>query len=259
MSRQLSVKRFISVNRNLSQRLERLFPCNRPDDLAILYSDAVVDYLGQIPQSSRVVDLGAGRRVIYADQVRQNFCVELVGIDVDSAELKLNQDLDRAIATDVLTEGFPDGTQDAAMITSMMVLEHVVDLETTARQIFAALRPGGFTVHMFSGRNAPFAVINRLLPEALSTAVLATILPEKDDECGFHAFYDRTDPLTAREVFKAAGFEQVNLELRYRFSPYLAFFVPAFVVARVWETILERLNLKSFASYILLTAYKPGL
>jgi hypothetical protein len=62
------------------------------------------------------------------------------------------------------------GTFD--VVTSRWAAEHMPDGRAFHRQVFDMLRPGGAAVHLFPTLYSPVFLLNRILPSALSTALL---------------------------------------------------------------------------------------
>ena len=106
-------------------------------------------------------------------------------LDIDEAELaKAPAVYDRRICADATmpTLAFTSLVGNAAfdLVYSHMFLEHVTDADQVHRNIFAALRPGGFCVHAYPiNNNIPLA-INYVLPEALSRGVVRMVQPSRD-------------------------------------------------------------------------------
>jgi hypothetical protein len=107
---------------------------------------------------------------------------------------------------------------------------------------------------MFAGRYSLFAIANRLLPDAVAKRLLYVLRPESVDVGGFVTYYDRTNARAIRGVFERAGFTDVRTETSYEVSQYFHFFFPAFVLARLWETLLDLAGLEDAGSFVLLTA-----
>jgi SAM-dependent methyltransferase len=243
--------RFIAFNRRLSMTLNRVWPY----PLAGTFWDRYVERARGLALKAappKAVDVGAGRTTPYA--VGGLPGVELVGLDILPEDLEANAQLDRRVAHDLLSGSMPAEAQDAGLITSRMVLEHIADQDTFAAELYASLAPGGRTIHLFAGKYSLFAILNRLLPDALAKRMLYVLRPESVDVGGFVTYYDRTNAGAIREVFERAGFSSVQTEVSYEVSQYFHFLFPAFVAARLWETLLDRAGRQDAGSFVLLTA-----
>jgi SAM-dependent methyltransferase len=75
---------------------------------------------------------------------------------------------------------------------SHMFLEHIRDQKGLHRQVFKALKPGGYAIHFYpSRRNLPL-FINSILPEGITRWMVALAQPDRDlegNEGKFPAYY----------------------------------------------------------------------
>jgi SAM-dependent methyltransferase len=95
-------------------------------------------------------------------------------------------------------------------ICSRMVNEHVRDGAAYYRNVYRALKPGGVTAHAFSTLYALPFVVNRLMPEAVSSVLLDVFAPrDRHQHEKFKAYYSWSRGPTARQQrrFESLGFE----------------------------------------------------
>ena len=248
-------QRFLDANHALCRLLDRVWPYPLGATFWVRYEDLCADCAAKA-EPARVVDVGAGRMTPYATRLSLA-SVEVIGVDILSEDLEANQELTVRIKRDIATQGMPEEAGNAGLITSRMVLEHIPDQDRFAAELFRSLASDGRIVHLFAARYSLFATLNRLLPEGTSQKVLFRLRPESADIGGFETFYDRTHALAAEEVFRRAGFVDVETAISYQVSQYFHFFFPLFVVARLWETMLHALGLKNLGSFVLLSARRP--
>lgn len=137
-----------------------------------------------------ILDVGAGCR----PTVPRYRCPEgcrYVGLDFSRAELEKAPagGYDDAIVADA-TEHINslDGSFD--LVLSYLVLEHVASLPEAFNNIRSYLVPGGKFLAYFSGTFSAFGLANRVLPSAVSAALLKSLLG-RDHETVFPAFYDQ--------------------------------------------------------------------
>jgi len=249
------LRRFIDLNRRLCLLLDRIWPY----PLASSFWSSYVERAGEAARTAappRVIDVGAGRETPYAMLVAGQ-PLELIGVDVIAEDMEANGTLTRRVVSDIVVDGLPADVHGAGLVTSRMVLEHIPDLDRFASEILAATAPGGRSIHLFAGRYSLFAVLNRLLPDEVSRRLLFALRPESAEVGGFVTYYDRTHPPAAEGVFRQAGFTDVHTDVSYQVSQYMHFFFPLFVVARIWETVVHRLQIASLGSFVLLTARRP--
>ena len=202
-----------------------------------------------------VVDVGGGRHCPFA--TGRPAGTRIIAVDVSAEELRGNTDVDEVrVADGSRALPFPDGSVD--LITSRSVLEHLPDLPAFFAEAARVLRPGGEMVHTFPCRYAPFAVLNRALPGAVTRRALRTFLdPSAAGYHGFPAVYDRCYPAAVRAALAANGFVVRDMRLSYYQSAYFAFFVPAYVLSCAYEVTVRRLGVRDLCAYMLLHAYRP--
>jgi SAM-dependent methyltransferase len=151
-----------------------------------------------------VLEIGAGANPTLSPDPGVRYVVN----DVDPDELaKAGPGYDTLLG-DISAPGWST-PEPFDVIFSRMVNEHVADGETYYRNIYAALRPGGLTVHCFSTLYALPFVINRALPESVSHLVLDKTKPRDEEHHGkFKAYYAWSRGPTKRNIarFESLGF-----------------------------------------------------
>ena len=99
------------------------------------------------------------------------------------------------------------------LVCSRMVNEHVQDGQKYYANIFRALRPGGITAHAFSTLYSFPFVVNRVMPEVVSSFLLNTFTPrDRHQHEKFRAYYSWSRGPTAKQVsrFESLGFEVLS-------------------------------------------------
>lgn len=210
--------------------------------------------LAALPPGSRAVDLGGGRRCVYASVLRNRSSVNLVAVDVSAEELALNTDVDETIVAEAGYLPFPDSSID--LILSRTVLEHVPDVPQAAREMARVTRPGGTSLHFLPGRNALFAVAARTLPFGPLLRLLHAVSPTTRGEVEFEVHYDHCHPVAIERAFRAAGFREVRVETCWAASGYFEPFVPLFLLVSAYEAIVRTLGVKRLASYMIVHAQR---
>jgi SAM-dependent methyltransferase len=252
------IRRFLSWNQRRSEAVARRWPYY---GRGLSINDEYIEIAGAISNSgvSRVVDVGAGRSTPYVDTLspESRRRVTVVGVDVLPEDLRANAALDERVTADVVSDGLPSNVTGADLVTSRMVAEHVEDLDRFAAETFAALAPGGRTVHLFAARYSIFAILNRILSDDAARRILYYLRPATEDVGGFVTHYDRTHFAGAKRAFEGAGFSDVRITVSYNVSSYFGFFLPFFVLARLFENALRWLRLRNLGAYVLLEATKP--
>jgi 2-polyprenyl-6-hydroxyphenyl methylase/3-demethylubiquinone-9 3-methyltransferase len=169
--------------------------------------------------------------------------------------MQVNSALDERLVADISEElPLPDRSVD--LMTSRSVLEHLRDTEAFVIESARVTRVGGYAVHAFPSRFAPFAFANRLLPNRLSRRVLESLFPWARGVLGFPAFYDRCYPSAMTGLFEQAGFKVREMRVSYAQADYLSFFVPLYVLAAVYDELAGLTRVPDLAASALLVAQR---
>jgi 2-polyprenyl-6-hydroxyphenyl methylase/3-demethylubiquinone-9 3-methyltransferase len=129
------------------------------------------------------------------------------------------------------------GPADGDLVLCQATLEHVADTAGAIHGLASFARPGGRIAIFVPCRNAPFAILNRLLPERWKQRLLFALFPSKaTGHDGFPAFYDRCTP-TAFAALGSANGLQIAWQQAFWTSSYFYIFVPAYLLWRVGQLI----------------------
>ena len=147
------------------------------------------------------------------------------------------------------------------LIFSKMVNEHVKSGKDYYGNIFNALNPGGRTFHLFSTLYAFPFLVNRIVPEGISSALLSTFNPRDDYHLAkFKAYYSWSRGPTKSMIrrFQSVGYEVVR---------YHGFFGHAYYKKRLGllhrcevakANLLVKFPINALTSYALLELRRPG-
>jgi SAM-dependent methyltransferase len=247
---------FIDRNKALCTWIEERLPTAFTRSLLYRHELAVAETMNRRP-GVVVVDIGGGRSAPFARHRRDPQAALIVGIDILPAQLAENRSIDLRIAADA-SRSLPLRDASVDVIATRSVLEHLSASGTIFAEIHRVLRPGGFCLHVFPTGYAPFALINRLLPNTLSRRLLHGLFPEWASECGFPAYYsDCHFPEIVRR-HAAAGFSIARIEFRYYQSIYFKFFVPFYLISLLYDLALYALDVRRLACQILIVGRKPA-
>jgi ubiquinone/menaquinone biosynthesis C-methylase UbiE len=204
-----------------------------------------------------VVDVGGGKACPFAHFRKEGSRTRIVAVDCSEEELRENEDVDEKVVADV-TRGlpFPDASVD--MVVSRSVLEHLRDVRSFVAEARRVLKEGGYFIHLFPCRFAPFAVINRALPHAVSRKILYSLVPETKGIGGFPAVYRDCYHSAMRRVLEDGGFEIEEMITSYYQSPYFSFFLPLYLLSAAYEALVRALGAKNLCAYLLVVAKKAG-
>ena len=172
---------------------------------------------GSLQPGVAILDVGGGRRPTIAPTERPEG-THYVGLDSSGAELETAApgSYDEKVVADAGTF-VPDLVERFDLIVAWQVLEHLRDLPAAASAFHRYARSGAMCVACLSGRNAAFAVANRILP-TLAASRLVARLRSRPLETVFPAYYDHCDPRGLRESF--ASWDEIEVIPLWRGADY---------------------------------------
>lgn len=230
---------FVKINRRISGAFDRHF-------LPRWYSvDGNRDFVdefapGFLRPDMRIYDVGGGKRPFLSPDQKKELKAYVIGLDIDGNELARAPEgaYDETIATDICRFR---GTGDADLVICQALLEHVKDNDAAFQSLGSLLKPGGMLLIFVPSRNAAFARLNMLLPEAWKKSLLFYIYPDTRHAQGFPSFYDRCTPRDFMELAQRNRLELRNS--RYYFvSSYFSFFFPIYFIWRLWILLFRALR-----------------
>lgn len=147
-----------------------------------------------------VLDVGPGRNPTIVPSARPPG-TWYVGLDASEHELRAAPDgsYDETVVGDAEVP-VPGLIGRFDVIVSWYVLEHIRHLDRAAAVFYSYARPGGWFVACLAGRNAVFAVANRMLPPPIAARLVAR-LRDRPLESVFRTHYDHCTDRGLREAF----------------------------------------------------------
>ena len=205
---------------------------------------------GQVPRL-RGVDIGIGTGLVAREAVKlTGDPARVVGVD-PSVGMMSQADLPGVQLIEGRAEAipFPDASFD--FLSMGYALRHISDIDAAFREFHRVLKPGGWFIHLFPGRNAPFAVASRLLPDRLKQRLVHGLHPETVGTHRFHTWYDRCYSSAFRRLLEEHGFTVEQEVISYYQSHYFGFFVPLYLLSILWEFVLMALRARDSAATLL--------
>lgn len=245
---------FLDSNRKLCDTIECRLPQAKVD-MSELYDKTVAHYMnaesGQI-----VVDIGGGKSCRFARYRNPDANARIIAVDICGDEMRENEDVDEKRVGDV-TKTLPLERGEANLVVSCWLLEHLESLEDFVSESGRVLESGGYFIHLFPSKFAPFALINQALPRGVAKRILNFVVPESKRLSGFPAYYDNCCYSSIVPLMEKHGFEVVDARPGYhQQSTYFNFFVPVFLINALYEMAAQALGMKNLCAYILLVARK---
>ncbi len=246
---------FVRANTAASRVIERRLPQARTNPRT-RYAERVAAAMAAFEAPGLVVDVGGGKACPFAALRRPGSGARIVAVDVSDEELRHNADVDETIVADIVRE-LPFRAGEARLVVSSSVLEHLPDTRSFIANCRTVLEEEGLTIHLFPGRWAPFAMLNRVLPRGVSRRLLHSLMPGSEGIQGFPAYYDECSAPAMRRLLEREGFHLLELQAGYYQADYFAFFLPLYVLSALYELLLYAFGLEALAANVLVVARKP--
>jgi SAM-dependent methyltransferase len=249
---------FIAANQRLSKAVEHWLPVKFTRHIQSLYKYAVAELVNR--RSGQIVlDVGGGKECpflpfVYAPQTHL-----IIALDLSEEELRRNGQLKLKVVADAAAQRFPFRDRLVDLVVSRSVVEHIRDNEAFFKNCARVLRPGGVMIHAFPGRFAPFALLNRLLPNPVGRRLVGWLHPEwrEEENYGFLAFYDHCSYAGMRDLLDRNGFINARFNHLYYQSVYFNFCFPLFLIMLVYDLVAAALGIRNLSSGIVVSAERP--
>lgn len=202
-----------------------------------------------------VLDIGAGRRPTIAAAARPQG-ITYVGLDPAREELELAPpgSYDEIVAASA--ESDIAGLHDRFdLIVSWQALEHVENMRAVGANFHSYAKPNGAFVGLLSGRNAAYALANRLLPGPIGARLVAR-LRDRPLETVFPAHYDLCTADGLREAF--AGWASVDVLALFHGADYFDRAAPLQRAYLRFENWAERSNRENLATHYVVSTRRGG-
>ncbi len=192
-----------------------------------------------VHKHGRVYDVGGGKHPCISVEFKRERMLSVIGLDIDKHELEQAPSgiYDEMLESDITTHR---GEGDADVILCHTLLEHVKSVEAAFKGIESILKPGGRAVLFVPSRNAVYARLNLILPEALKKRLLYIIFPQTLEHQGFKSYYDCCTPRDFKRIAEKYGLE-LEEERIYFLSAYFSFFFPFYLCWRGWVVFFRML------------------
>lgn len=219
------------------------------------YGDALKHIVATYPDAA-ILELGAGRRPSFTLEEMPSTIDSYTVNDISAEELAL------------LPVGYDmacfDVSGDASnfsdhydVVFSRFLAEHVPDGYAMHRNVHQVLRDGGVSFHLIPTLYAVPFVINKFLPERLTSWVLAKFAPRRAINPKFPAHYSMCygDPAKMGRVLSEIGYRKV--EVRNFYGHFYYEKIPVLRSVHKWfSNLAAKRNWTALSSYAYIKAYK---
>jgi SAM-dependent methyltransferase len=133
--------------------------------------------------------VGGGANPVFSMQFVNDHRLDCTVLDISRAELEKAPKGYKKLIQDIEAVDFIPADQFDLVVTKMMA-EHLRNGKQFHKNIFSMLKPGGLAVHYFPTLYALPFLVNKLLPESLSSFLLDIFTPRDRYQTGkFPAYY----------------------------------------------------------------------
>lgn len=222
----------------------------------------VVRRLAGGPAVQRVCELGAGAKPLLSLEFLAEHALDCVLVDISPRELAKAPDGYVKVVADAASDEYqPDCLFD--LVFSRVVAEHVADPRALHQNVWRLLRPGGQAAHFFPTLYWPPFVVNRVLPEGISSRLLRVLQPGREPEghsAKFPAYYRWCRGPLRRQVrrLEATGFEVEEYGAFFGQLGYWAKLPPLAALDRAVAVRLVKRPMPWLTSYAYVVLRKDG-
>ena len=219
------------------------------------YGDTLKAVVATFPHAD-VLELGAGRRPSFTLDEMPSSIQSYTVNDISPEELAL------------LPEGYDEACFDVSgdasnfrdhydVVFSRFLAEHVPDGYAMHRNVHQVLRPGGVAFHLIPTLYAMPFVINKLLPERLTSWVLAKLSPRRAINPKFPAHYSACygNPEKMMRMLAKIGYSKI--EIRNFYGHFYYEKIPGLRNVHRWfSDLAAKRNWVLLSTYAYIKAYK---
>jgi hypothetical protein len=201
----------------------------------------------EVKYSNIILELGgASRPMLHKEDERYKY----VGIDIDSSfDSEKYYDL---YFCQSIEKSFP---LKADLIFSKYLMEHVRNVEISFLNQYEALSSNGKAIHLYPLGFHPFSIANKLLGNENVKKLIPFIKKGSEGYTGYPAFYTLGNSYSLEKFFIKKG---IKAEFYYHYGAvdYFSFFFPFALVITLFNFLCKILNLKFFASNVIVVFSK---
>lgn len=241
------LKKFIQLNKNLSNRLARRSPHYFSGDVSTIEFEKILKNEIESRNHPKVLEVGGADRPFLA----KNKKYQLHGLDIDpngnnseqydcyelqSIEYSLNETYD--------------------VIYSITLLEHVKNNKKAISVMSSALNADGVQVHYVPNKYHPYAILLRIIGNKSQRYLIKLLKPEAILVSGYKAYFDKCSPQQMADELIKNGQKILLIKAFYRANDYFNFFLPLYVLISGFENICRKYDWILFSSGYIIVACK---
>ncbi len=163
-------------------------------------------------QPQVICDIGGGKNPLLAVDYLRKHQLECTILDISRDELDKAPTGYRKLLQNIEALEFHINSQ-FDFVYSRMLAEHIHNGLAFHKNVYAMLKPGGIAVHLFPTLFAMPFLINKIMPEGISSVLLDIFAPrDRNHRAKFRAYYNRCyGPIPAMiKMLESVGFEIIE-------------------------------------------------
>lgn len=243
----------IDANVRFSRATEKRLRLQTDKTLWAWFEEEANGLIRGLPDGAIALDVGGGRRCVYARSVIPPGRVRLIAVDVSTEELAHNRDVAETCLADISGD-LPLESGSVDLVLSRALLEHVADVPAAIRNMARVLKPDGTALHLVPCRYSLFGLAARLLPFGPLLKLTHLVMPWTRGHVEFPVVYDHCYPRALEREFRSAGFKQVDLRITWAQPGYFEAIYPLFILHAAYEWVVRHLQLKQLAAFVVVQA-----
>lgn len=219
--------------------------------------DALLTYenilRSHINAEDKWLDLGCGHNILppwrsdIEKYITKHCCKMVVGIDYDIDSLKKHENISYKIRGNISELPFKDNSFD--IVTANMVLEHVMDPESTFKEINRILKPHGIFIFHTPNIYGYKAILSRIIPDKMKRKLIFFLEGRKEEDV-FKTYYRINNKRKIYYISNLSHFQIIEIRMCFSSLEFL-FIPPLAAIELLWIRILLKKYLENFRTNII--------
>lgn len=223
----------INLNKSASNLVDSCFPKKLNLDGNLFYLEEILPKLiSSLPDGSLILEVGGGKQPYVTTKLKEKSQLKLHGLDISKEELlAAPKDIyDEVFVADICNQSqISKINHQYDLIICQSLIEHVPDALKAINNMSSLLKKNSIISLFAPNGTAPFAMINKILPENIKRKILFYIKPKARIDQGFPAFYVNCNPMKIESLLTNRN---LKIEAKFLFfqSSYFSFFLPLYLL-----------------------------
>ncbi|MEW6618022.1 MAG: methyltransferase domain-containing protein [bacterium] len=197
----------------------------------------------------RILNIGAGKNLFIENHLIHAGCNYICDrVDINDCAL-VHPCVDKCWQCSIESM-FPVESNKYLAVFASYVLEHIIDLNKTSREIYRVLKPSGIFVASIPNPTAPEFILSKLTPLWFHKMVRG--------EESWKTYYTYSSIRKLVKIFESAGLRLINIKYYSFVELYLHRFVLLDILGRFYDKIISTMNIKKLMGNVCVTFEKSS-